>query len=69
MKCSWSPYDFMVMRRAYGATDAKVTTSSLASSLSFLAQAGPTTKSQPPFSWSRFFNKKKLANIEYLVSF
>merc|ERR550532_3028754 len=53
IKCSWSPYDFMVVRRAYGATDAKVTSSSLASSLSFLAEAGPTTKSQPPFSWSR----------------
>ena len=66
MKCSWSPYDFMVVRRAYGATDAKVTSSSLASSLSFLAEAGPTTKSQPPFSWSRFL-KTKLVNSEWLL--
>ena len=43
----------MVVRRAYGATDAKVTSSSLASDLSFLAEAGPTTQGQPPFSWSR----------------
>ena len=48
----------MVVRRAYGATDAKVTSSSLAASLSFLAEAGPTTKSQPPFSWSRCLLKE-----------
>ena len=53
MECAWSPYDFMVVRRAYGATDTKVTSSSLASDLSFLAEAGPTTHGQPPFSWSR----------------
>ena len=43
----------MVGRRAYGATDAKALSSSLAASLSFLAEAGPTTRGQPPFSWSR----------------
>ena len=65
VECSWSPYDFMVVRRAYGATDAKVTSSSLASDLSFLAEAGPTTHSQPPFSWSRSVS---LANSQFIFA-
>ena len=65
MECSWSPYDFMVVRRAYGATDAKVTSSSLASVLSFLAEAGPTTQTQPPFSWSRSVS---LVNFHFMFA-
>merc|ERR1712038_1986520 len=51
--CSWQSLDFMVGRRAYGATDAKVMSSSLAQTLSFLAVLGPTTAggNLPPFSW------------------
>ena len=51
--CSWQSQDFMVGRRAYGATDAKVMSSSSARTLSFLAVLGPTTAggNLPPFSW------------------
>ena len=41
----------MVGKRAYGAIDAKVMSSKMAESLSFLAVAGPTTSNQPPFDW------------------
>ena len=55
VSCSWQQHDFMVGRRAYGATDAKVTSSSAAASLGFTAVAGPSTgrdNQLPPFSWS-----------------
>ena len=55
----------MMVRRAYGATDAKVTSSSLASDLSFLVEAGPTTQSQPPFSWSRSVS---LVNFHFMFA-
>ena len=53
VSCSWQSEDFMVGRRPYGATDAKVMSSSSAQTLSFLAVLGPTTAggSLPPFSW------------------
>ena len=55
VSCSWQQHDFMVGRRAYGATDAKVTSSGAAASLGFTAVAGPSTgrgNQLPPFSWS-----------------
>jgi len=53
VSCSWQSEDFMVGRRPYGATDAKVMSSSSAQTLSFLAVLGPTTAggALPPFSW------------------
>jgi len=53
ISCSWQSADFMVGRRPYGATDAKVMSSSSAQTLSFLAVLGPTTAGGklPPFSW------------------
>ena len=53
VSCSWQSEDFMVGRRPYGATDAKVMSSSSAETLSFLAVLGPTTAGGelPPFSW------------------
>ena len=55
VSCSWQSHDFMVGRRAYGATDAKVMSSSSARSLSFRAVSGPSTAegTLPPFSWER----------------
>ena len=52
--CSWAADDFMVGRRAYGAIDAKATTTDLVESLSFQAISGPSRGDNgnlPPFSW------------------
>ena len=49
--CSWQVHDYMVGNRPYGAIDAKVMSSDMSETLSFLAVAGPTTSNQPPFDW------------------
>ena len=44
VSCTWQQHDFMVGKRAYGAIDAKVLSSSMSDKQSFLAVAGPTTQ-------------------------
>ena len=54
VSCSWQSQDFMVGRRPYGATDAKVTSAASAQSLAFTAVLGPSTAggTLQPFSWA-----------------
>ncbi|XP_071504037.1 putative phospholipase B-like 2 [Diadema antillarum] len=47
-------YPFSALgHRLHGATDMKVTTSSMVKELSMVAVCGPTTDQQPPFQWSK----------------
>ena len=56
-RCDLNPrngtYPFGALgHRSHGGTDMKLTTSSLAANLQFIAQSGPTWDPLPPFRWS-----------------
>ncbi|KAL1446444.1 hypothetical protein MTO96_043202 [Rhipicephalus appendiculatus] len=42
----------LMIRRAVGGIDAKVTSNELFPSLEFVGESGPTWRNQPPFQWS-----------------